>query len=403
MARFRYRATDENGQPVEGDLEAPSIEVAREELAHRGWQVSELMLPSEPSFAGTNPDALGRIANSDAVVLAAQMANVTSAGLPLSSGLRALAEEVPAARIRQWLRAISNRLERGQSLSAIARDADGAWPRYFLAMLDAGQRTGRLPEMLNECVVHLRATADVRRQLVVAMAYPATLIMTAWLLFSFLMSWVVPQMKAIFLGFGTELPGITVAIMNIADVMQFLGWWFLPALLLAIWAGWSACERFGLERPRDAIVSRVPLLGEARRAGALAEFCRLLSLLVQYRVSLPEAVRLAAGSLSDADLRDACFDVAMRVDAGQSLTDAATETGRFPGDLLHLFRWADRGDDFADGLRNASEVLSGQSQVHSHTLAVVCEPAVTVVVGVGVGLIVIALFMPLVKLLNDLS
>ncbi|MFM9962121.1 MAG: type II secretion system F family protein [Planctomycetaceae bacterium] len=437
MLRFGYRATDENGLEVEGDLSAPSIEVARQELAHRGWQVIELtcadscepedgtsLLSGTALAAGRSPEnvdpaspvasamplrdnvdpaSLGKLSSSEAELLAGQMANVTSAGLPLSAGLRALSEEVPSGRMRRWLRAISDQLERGQSLDALAREAEGAWPRYFLAMLSAGQRTGKLPVLLNECVVHLRTTAEVRRQLMVALAYPTVLISVAWLLLSFLGTLILPQFRSIFLGFGVELPGITVAILAWSEVMGFVGWWSLPALVFVMWLAWRFAEPLGYDRWRDAVVSGVPLFGEARRSAALGEFCRLLSMLVKYEVGLPEAVRLAAGGVRDADLREACCELSTRIQAGESLTDAATQMGRFPRELLHLFRWADRGEDFAEGLQNASEVLNAQSRVHSHTLAIVCEPAVTLGIGIAVGLTVIALFMPLVKLLNDLS
>lgn len=404
MTRFRYRATDEAGQAVEGELAAPSIDVARQELTHRGWQVIELISIEHAVPSAAQPDLpFEKLSGADAELLAGQMANVTGAGLPLSAGLRALSEEVPSYRVRSWLRTISDRLERGQSLGAVAREAEGSWPRYFLAMLFAGQRTGKLPTLLNECVVHLRTTSEVRRQLWVAMAYPAVLILVAWLLLSFLATWLLPQFRGIFSGFGIELPGITVAILAWSEVMSFLGWWFLPALVVFAWLVWIASDWLGWERARDALASRVPLFGEARRSAALGEFCRLLSLLVKYQVGLPEAVRLAAGSVRDTDLREACLELATRIEAGESLTEAATAIGRFPQDLLHLFRWADRGDDFAEGLQNASDVLSAQSRVHSHTLAIVCEPAVTIAIGITVGLTVIALFMPLVKLLNDLS
>ena len=235
------------------------------------------------------------------------------------------------------------------------------------------------------------------------MAYPMVLILVAWLLISFLATFIVPQMRSIFLGIGVELPIITVAILSLSRVMEYLGWWSLPAAILAVWGAWHACDSFGLERQRDWLVSRIPLYGEARRSAALGEFCRLLSLLVRYRVPLPEAIRLAAASVRDADLREACCDLALRIEAGQSLSQAASDTGRFTRDLLHLFGWADRGEDFAEGLLTASEVLSAHSRVHSHTLAVVCDPAITVIIGGTVGLTVIALFMPLIKLLNDLS
>lgn len=404
MTRFRYRATDESGLEVEGDLAAPSIEAARQELTHRGWQVIELVAMEAAERIGSEPaPPFEKLSSADAELLAGQMANLTSAGLPLSAGLRALSEEVPSYRMRGWLRVISRRLECGQSLSSVAREAEGSWPRYFLAMLMAGQRVGKLPTLLNECVVHLRATADVRRQLLVAMAYPSILILVAWLLLSALATLIMPQFENIFSGFGVQLPGITVAILGWSEMMRFIGWWFLPALVGFVWLAWVSSELLGWDRARDALVSRIPLFGEARRSAALAEFCRLLSLLVKYQVGLPEAIRLSAGSIRDADLRSACLELATRVESGESLTEAAAEVGRFPQDLLHLFRWADRGDDFSEGLKNVSDVLSAQGRVHSHTLAIVCEPAVTLGIGVTVGLTVIALFMPLVKLLNDLS
>lgn len=367
------------------------------------------MNPNENSFddrsaaSGDDVARQQRLSDADAGLLAGQIANVAAAGLPLSSGLRALSEEVPSAKIRRWLREISERLERGQSLNSVSREATGAWPRYFLAMLEAGQRTGRLSEMLNDCVAHLRQTADVKRQLWTAVVYPMTLILAAWALLSFLMTWVMPQFKSIFTSFGTELPGMTVLFFSLSDSMQWAGWWSLPALIAGVIALWQWSESLGWEKTRDRWVSHVPLFGEARRAAALGEFCRLLSLLVRYRIPLPDSIRLAAGSIRDADLRTICFDVAMRVDSGQSLTQAASATGRFPSDLLHLFQWADKGDDFADGLQTASDVLSAQSRVHSHTLAVITEPAVTILVGGTVGMTVISCFLPLFKLLNDLS
>lgn len=411
MTRFRFHATDANGQPLDGELSAESADAARGELTARGLKVLEVRVIDESAPNPIQPESiqpdkripLGHINGADAAMLASQMAHVAQAGLPLSAGLRALSEEVPSWSVRNWLRAVSERLDQGHSLSAIAREAQGSWPRYFLAILDAGQRTGRLSEMLNECVVHLRTSADVRRQLRVALAYPILLGAATWSLLSFMSTCVVPQMRSIFTGFGVELPGLTVFVLNVSQVMEDFGWWFLPLAVIGLWIGWHACDSLGLSQIRDRIASRVPLFGEARRSAALGEFCRLLSLLTQHRVPLSEAIRLAASGVRDADLRAACFDLAMRVDSGQSLSEAAIGTGRFPNDLLHLFHWADREGDFADGLQTASEMLSAQSRVQSHSMAVICEPAVAVFLGCVVGLTVIALFMPLVKLLNDLS
>lgn len=406
MSRFQYQATDEKGQPVSGELNAPSLEVAREELQHRGWQVEQLAALPEAqaaSFAGEGPKTPSTLRDVDASWIASQMANVTAAGLPLSAGLRALSEEVPSHRVRLWLRAISERLDHGQSLDSLARDVAGRWPRYFLAMLVAGQRTGKLPELLNECVIHLRSIAEIRRQLWLALTYPSILLLTAWLLMSFLASTIAPKFREIFDGFGVKLPGLTAVILDWASVMEYVCWWGLPALILLLVVVWHVSELTGHEQTRDAFVSKIPLLGEARRAASLAEFCRILSLLVKYEVRLAEAVRLAAGSLRDADLREACFALATRVEAGETLSAAVQHSGRFSHELQQVFCWADRDENFADGLQHAGDLLNLQSRVQSHALSVFCEPATTIVIGAIVALTVLALFMPLVKLMNDLS
>ncbi|MCX7421263.1 MAG: type II secretion system F family protein [Planctomycetia bacterium] len=406
MTRFRFQATDANGQPLDGELSAESADAARGELTARGLKVLEVRVIDDSTGHVIPPEQqipLGRIKGADAAMLAGQLANVVQTGLPLSAGLRALSEEVPSSSVKYWLLAVSDRLDQGHSLSDIAREADGSWPRFFIAILDAGQRTGRLSELLSECVVHLRTSADIRRQMRVALAYPVLLGVATWSVLSFLATWVVPQMRDIFIGFGTELPGLTVFVLNVSYVMESFGWWFMPIAVIAMWIAWYACDPLGLSQIRDRFASSLPLFGEARRSAALGDFCRLLSLLTQHRVPLSDAIRLAASGVRDTDLRATCLDLAMRVDSGQSLSEAAIGTGRFPNDLLHLFHWADRDGDFADGLQTASEMLSAQSRVHSHSLAVVCEPAVAVLLGGVVGITVIALFMPMIKLLNDLS
>ncbi len=360
-------------------------------------------MPEFEDQTPANEQPLERLSNSEATTMATHMSNIAQAGLPMSAGLRALSEEVPSRRIRSWLRTVSQRLEQGQSLTTIANEAHGAWPRYFLAMLEAGQRTGRLSETLNECVVHLRTTADARRHLWLALAYPLVLLLVSWLVLSFMATLIVPQLDDTYQGFGIQLPMLTIAIVAISHGMQAVAWWSLPTVLATAVFLWRRCDSWGLAVSRDWLSSRIPVLGEARRYTALAEFARLLSLLVRYGLPLSDAIRLSAGGLRDADLRLACYELAMKVDAGQSLSEAADATNRFPREMVHLFGWVHRDNNFADCLANVAEVLSAQGRVHSQVMAAVCEPVLTVLLGGMVGLAVIALFYPLVYLLNALS
>lgn len=328
---------------------------------------------------------------------------VIAAGLPLESGLRALSEEAPTRQMRQTLLRLSDELAAGEAPEVVLTRTSGDLPGYLRGLVQAGVRTGQLGHFLEEFLQTLRARRAARHDYWLALAYPLLLLPLSFLAIAALLSFVVPQFKEIFLDFGVQLPAITRALILIGDVLT-------PPVAVGVVAGlvglialvrWRTFVSGGGAWTR--FVQRLPLTGTASQMRGLSEFCSFLGLLVRGQLPLGEALRATAGVLEDANLSTCARQLAVKVDEGMSLAEAADQQSHIPAELRSLFRWEHRGTAFGEILGQAGNVFGARSQVEAGVVGLFFQPLLLLFIGGVLGLTVIGLFMPLVKLLNELS
>ncbi len=412
MPRFRYQATDADDQPVkEGTIEAENRYVAVARLLQDGLHVKELeeiLGPSGKEAAGEEvpveevlePDAVW-IAEDQRIAVVDGMADVVRGGLPLAAGLRALASELPSRRVRRALETISSRLEQGLSIDEAVAGQIDLVPRHLRVLLRAGVNTGRLGELLEHYLHFARTSLDTRRRSVLALFYPTLLLLVTMMVAGALAAFVVPPFEKIFLDFGMEIPELTRAVLWLAKA--FDGWRLaiLPVLLLLLGLAWILAGQ--LAGPlRRKWVYYVPAIGRMVRLSAISRFCHLLAIGLDHRVPLPEALQLAGSGTGDAYIGQATNRMVIDVTAGHSLSQAAS-THRMVPEITHVFEWEGRDDAFSDVLRATGDICAAQSRVQSGLIRVLIEPVAVFGVALIVGLVAIALLMPLIKLLNALS
>ena len=209
----------------------------------------------------------------------------------------------------------------------------------------------------------------------------------------------VPMFASIFETFGTTLPLMTEVLVDFSIAMAYLsipiafGFVFfgIALLLFLIGGQWS-----------KALVDRVPFFGSSARYASMSEFCSLLAPLVETAVPLPDALRAVASTMQPSRLKSCSRALAASYDGSMGLADAA-ESRKFPQEIVHLLKWEQRGSAFGEILRSWSELFARMATGRSSVISAILAPLVMVGIGLFVGLIVIALFMPLVKLLNELS
>jgi general secretion pathway protein F len=325
------------------------------------------------------------------------------AGLPLETGLLALSEEMPRGPMSHALAAVSNRLSRGESLQRILEDNREPTPLMLRELLRCGLATGTLGEALVVWLDDTRRAGDVRRRILGGLAYPAVLIGFVVGLFTTLMVWVVPELGRLLAGFNTELPWLTVLLLELSAGLRRYGLWLLlglTALTLALvfWPRVSGNREF-----HRRLLRAIPVIGTAIRFATLSTFCRLLAELVRHRVPLPVAVRAAGNGTRDAVLEVRCGTLAERMAGGRTMEQAAKTLPEFPAQLVYVFRSADSPESFVEILRGTAEMCDAQARVRAGLVPLVAEPMVIVSIAFTFILLVVAMFWPLYQLIGALT
>jgi type IV pilus assembly protein PilC len=328
--------------------------------------------------------------------VAGQLARLTDLGLPLPAALMTCAAESSSRSDARELRRLAGRIEAGESLEEAVQKASPRG-RAIYALIAAGLKTGRLPRVLEAYLNAERHVRELWRRFWQSLLYPGLVLIVAMAIMLVALTFIVPQFKDIFSDFGVELPWITILLVALSD--HVLMAWPVYLILLLI-AAVLACAAPSL--PIGAWWDWVPIVGRASIKAGLSEFCALLAVYIEGDMPLPEALASIAASARSRRIRQISGVLSRRIADGMDPQVAADDSD-FPPDLRHIFRWCNTRDQFALMLRNHALSLAAESRVRVAQIAFLLQPLVVVCLGLGAGLIVISLFMPLVVLLNLLS
>jgi type II secretory pathway component PulF len=361
----------------------------------------ESIVPS-PGIAPASAESISRLSAGEAREISGHIAEVVSGGLPLEGGLAAIAEEYPSGRMGRALRRLVCELERGSDLEK-ALAASGA-PAYLPPLIRAGNRSGRTAEILDNFVAGSQVVSDLRQTVWMVVAYPLAALCLLVPLGLLVVGWIVPEFAEIFHGFDVRLPWITEALILISRFLTEHGMALLfglavlvglPLLLLRMMNGAGATRR---------IVYWIPVIGRLVRWMALARFSSLLSFLVEGRLPLDEALLLAGDASGDSAIYDDCRALATRLRMGQTLGAAVNESRRFPTAFVRALGMERDPEGLSEVLQSIAEMYSGRARSLAAILLVSILPDLLVAfVAISVGLVIFALFLPLIDLLNKLS
>jgi type II secretory pathway component PulF len=333
----------------------------------------------------------------DAVV--ETMADATAAGVPLVAGLRAAADEVPRGRLAGTLRTLAGQLEQGRSLEDVLATTTRGLPACVALVIRAGLRQGTLSTMLVELVDHQRRLREQWRSLRSTLAYPAALIGFGLVLAVFLNLFVVRPWLKMFAEFQLKLPLVT-------EVVLWLHRYGLACVLGAglLVAVVSLGTRYaGGEVRWRRVLATVPLFGALWHWTGVAEWARWAALLVDHAVPLPEALRLAADGVRDANVREVGQQLAAGVQQGQSLSGLVARTHRLPASLVPLLAWGERSGQLAESLRVSAEAFEERVRVRSELLRAILPPLVFVIVAFLALLFVIGMYAPMLSMIQGLA
>jgi type II secretory pathway component PulF len=402
MAKFAYIAIDRLGRRVEGQLDAGTLDAARSALAGRGY--THVEVSAAASLPSGSPS---RLTSHEADEVVSALAAVTNADAPLGPGLRAAAAETANRRVAKALQAIARKVDQGQDLQTIMSEDGGSLPLHVRGLVSAACRTRRLGSALDDLIEHHRLIRDVWSQTLSSIAYPMIVLLITAGILTFLPIHVVPQFKKMFQEFELELPAPTQLLIEISDGLAWLGsttgmWCALSGLAVLVAVIVAASTGIGTAWTQR-FANTIPLLGPMWQWGGAAAFSRLLAMMLEQEIPLAQALVMAADGVSDPDIRQTAADLAREVENGGKLSEALWRDGRLPMTMAPFVKWGEQSGDMANGLRAISEILLTRVSMRAALMRTVSPPVVFIFVGLMVGFVVVALYMPLVSLISGLA
>ena len=395
MATYRYTARDADGKEVVGDIEAPDVEEARRLLRERGLDALDVSPIATGASAGGRAE---RLSSEEAEQLTQHVAQLSAANLPLAPGLRAAAEECGNPRVASALRSIAKGTEQGQSLEEVLAGADALFPRYISGLVLAAARTGRLGDALSELVEHQRASRALRQSILAALAYPLLVVCLAMVVLLSTIIYIAGSYEEMF-GEFHELPWSS----------ELLFWWRDTGLWLAaggVAVGLLAAAIVRLRVGRagwQRLIAATPIFGPLSRWSSVAEWSGLLGLLLEHHIPLPEALRLAADGVRNANIGQLSLRLAEGAEKGRSMSQMLSATPQVPASLIPLVRWGEKAGALADALGAGREMFEKRVRTRSWLLKSILPPVLFIAIGSCILFVVSGLFAPLGSMVQGLS
>jgi len=334
-----------------------------------------------------------------------QMATLLEAGLPLLRALETLTRQQKRADFKAVLEEISDGIRAGQRFS----DGLARFPRIFdtlsLNMVRAGEAGGVLEVVMARVALFQERSQRLRGKVQAAMIYPLIVMLVAVGIVGFLIAYVIPQFQGVFATMlrGQALPGLTQLVLDLSGFVQ-RAWWALLALPLGGWVALKGLRRtdFG-ERALDGLLLQTPVLGDWIRHLAIARFARTFGTLVTSGVPLLEALQSSQSVLGNRRIREAMDTVHDRVRAGASLAEPLAETAVFPPMVSSMIAVGEETDRLDEVCASLADTYEEEVDRTVTALTSILEPVMIVLLAVVVGTIVVALFLPIISIIQYLN
>jgi general secretion pathway protein F len=401
MPAFRYEAVDGAGATRKGVVNADSARAARSDLRSQGLVpiVVDAITAQVDELGQTRRRAFGdKLSTVELALFTRQLASLLEASLPLEQAFTALLEQAERPYVRDLVASIRSEVMGGSSLS----DALARHPRDFTdiyrALVSSGEQIGQLSRVLSRLADYIERRNALVQKVRLAFMYPAIVTVVAFAIVIFLLTYVVPQIVSVFANTKQKLPVLTVIMLAISDFVRSYGW-IVAIVLIAAFIAWrSALKNPEIKHGWHSWLLNAPLYGKFERSLNTSRFASTLAITTGSGVPILRALQTSRDTLSNVAMRDQVEDATNSVREGVSLARALSAHKHFPPMLIHMIRAGEVTGELPTMLERASAAQEQDLERRAMTIAGLLEPALILVMGVVVLLIVLAVLMPIIEI-----
>lgn len=386
----RHSASD---KLVNGEVSAFTEEEARKKLAKRGIRPLQITRVETSSKR--------KITQEDITVFTRQLSTMIKAGLPLMQAFEIVARGHGNPSMTKMLMEIRGEVEQGSSLSRAFSNHPKYFDRFYCNLVAAGETGGVLESLLDKLAIYKEKTQAIRKKVKTALTYPVSVIAVAIGLVFVMMIFVLPAFKEVYANMGAELPALTQTVMDMSDFFVSYGWMVLIALGFAIYGFLKLKARsIKIQRRMDAILLRMPIFGDIVRKGTIARWGRTTATLIAAGVPLVDVLDSTAGAAGNLIYEEATREIRTRVIQGLSMTSGMRATELFPNMMLQMSSIGEESGSLDDMLNKAAEFYEDEVDNAVGRLSAMMEPIIIVILGLVIGTLLVAMYLPLFNLGN---
>jgi type IV pilus assembly protein PilC len=402
---FAYKVRDRQGKLLTGRLEAESVTIVAGKLRQMGYVPVSIESGDKKSFQRELkiPYFSGRIKLKEVAVFSRQFATMINSGLTLLRSLSILAEQTSNKELARIVGEVRRDVERGSALSVALAKHPKAFSRLYVAMVRSGETGGSLDTVLNRLATTIEKQVELRRKVKSAMTYPVVVGVIVVLILMAMLIFVVPMFKGMYNDLNAKLPLPTLVLLAVSNGLKK----FFPLVVVAagfgVWSLKRSVTTPAGRRRYDAFKLRAPVFGPLAHKTALARFSRSLAALVRAGVPILDALEIVAETAGNAVVAEAAADTQAAVKAGESLARPLEAHPVFPPMVVQMIAVGEETGALDELLEKIADFYDSEVEATVDALTSLIEPLLIVVMGVAVGGMVIALYMPMFSIIGKLG
>lgn len=392
---FVWEGKDKSGNKSKGKIDAESQAFAKAQLRKQGIIPAKVTKERASAFgkAGKKTTPL------DIALFTRQLATMMKAGVPMVQAFEIVAGGVEKDGLKKMIYSIKNDVSSGDNLAASLRKHPKYFDDLFCNLVHAGEQSGALETMLDRIATYKEKTEELKAKIKKAMTYPIAVILVGIIVSAILLIKVVPQFESIFKGFGADLPAFTKFVITLSEYAQ--AYWYMAVAAVFASGFIYRAAHLKSEKFRDAVdrtTVKIPVLGEILHKAAIARFARTLATTFAAGVPLVNALESAAGASGNVIYRTAIMQIRNGVSTGQSLQNSTRMTGVFPNMAVQMIAIGEEAGSLDEMLDKVAGFYEAEVDNAVDNLTALMEPMIMAVLGVMVGGLVVAMYLPIFKL-----
>lgn len=394
ISTYAWEGTDRKGTKVTGELSGQKPALIKAQLRKQGINPGRVRKKT-PSLLN-----LGKgIRPKDIALFTRQMATMMKAGVPLLQSFDIIGEGFDNPAMRTLVDEVKQEVAAGNSFAAALRKKPKYFDELYCNLVDAGEQAGALDTLLERVATYKEKSESLKAKIKKAMTYPLAVVFVAAIVTGILLVKVVPQFQSVFQSFGAQLPAFTLMVISLSGFMQEWWWAMLVAFIVAILAARQGLRESQAFRDRvDAWLLKVPLVGPLMYKSAVARFARTLSTTFAAGVPLVEALDSVAGAAGNVVFKRAVLRIRQDVSTGMQLNFSMRASGLFPSMAIQMTAIGEESGALDDMLDKVAGFYEDEVDNMVDSLTSLMEPFIMVILGVIVGGLVVAMYLPIFQL-----